>query len=89
MSISLPAITSQLTAEIRRRFDDEFARASRLLAHSLNVHSFHAIIGCRNNDYVDVVGNQFSDPMPTSDGEQSPQADVVLTESSGPKAELP
>lgn len=62
MSISLTAIESQLTAELQRRFDDTLARASKLLAQSLSIHSFHAIIGCRNNDFVDVVRTQFSDP---------------------------
>ena len=59
---SLAKIESDLSSQLRDRQHDAIETASRLLDKELSIHSFHAIIGCRNNDFVDAVRTQFSDP---------------------------
>ncbi len=61
-SISISRVEAELTKLLQDRFAATISRASELLDKELNVHKFHAIIGCRNNDFVDAVRTQFSDP---------------------------
>lgn len=61
-SSTLIQIEQDLTCELQRQFDDASGRAVAILSKPLSIHQFHAIIGCRNNDFVDAVRTQFSDP---------------------------
>ena len=59
---SLFELTADLTTELRAAFPEVRARASAIVGHQLDMHSFHGIIGGKNNWLVDAVRSQFMDP---------------------------
>src|SRR5947199_4037939 len=43
--------------------DRVLARAGELMGYSPNIHSFHGIIGGKNNTFVDSIRTKFTDPQ--------------------------
>jgi len=58
----LAELEEELSSELKKLFPQAVKRASQILHDDLSVHSFHGIIGGKNNQFVDAVRTQFSDP---------------------------
>lgn len=59
----LRELEEDLSAELRERLPVTLVRAARILGRtSISVHSFHGMIGSKNNEYTDAVRLEFRNP---------------------------